>query len=129
MSWLNWSLKLHIRLRTISFLVLSHITLVYVPWMLYSFVWSYLIKNVAHAQLYVDQTQKYFWVFYMFLESIFVLKNLKIFKICATLFWRLDSWVKPVTRPQSRAYSEALGDSLASHSTSREKDLEKFSKI
>ena len=35
----------------------------YVQWMPYSFVWLYLIKYVAHAQIYVDQTQKDFWVF------------------------------------------------------------------
>ena len=38
MSWLNWSLKLHIRLRTISFLVPTHITHVYVQWMPYSLI-------------------------------------------------------------------------------------------
>ena len=63
MTWLNCSLKLHIRLRSISSLVPTHITHVYVQWMSYSFVWLYLIKCVAHSQLYVDQIQKDFWVF------------------------------------------------------------------
>ena len=60
MAWLNWSLKLHIWLRTISFLVPTHISHVYVQWMPYSFMWLYLFKCVALTQSYVDQTQKIF---------------------------------------------------------------------
>ena len=64
MSWLNWSLKFHIRLRTVSLLVSTHITHVYVQWMPYSFVWLYLIKCVVHTQSYADQTQKKkIWIF------------------------------------------------------------------
>ena len=36
--------------------------------MLISFVWLYMIKCDVYAQLLIDQTQKYFWVFYMFLK-------------------------------------------------------------
>ena len=90
MPWLNWSLKLHIRLRTISYLVSTHITHVYVQWMPYSFVWLYSIKWVAHAQSYVDQTQKDFWVFLVVFGKCFCFEKIqKIQKICATLFWWL----------------------------------------
>ena len=34
-----------------------------VQWISYSFMWLYLIKCVVHTQVYVDQTQKDFWVF------------------------------------------------------------------
>ena len=38
--------------------------------MLISFVWLYMFKCDVYAQLLVDQTQKDFWVFYMFLKLI-----------------------------------------------------------
>ena len=38
--------------------------------MFISFVWLYMFKCDVYAQLLVDQTQKYFWVFYMFLKVI-----------------------------------------------------------
>ena len=125
MSWLNRSLKLHIRLRTTSFLVPTHITHVYVQWMSYSFVWLYLIKYVAHAQLYVDQTQKNFECFNCFW---------KVF-----LFWKISkNLCNPVLAtclagqanrmPQSRAHTEGFRDSLVGQSLSHEKDLEKFQK-
>ena len=38
--------------------------------MLISFVWLYMFKCDVYAQVLADQTQKYFWVFYMFLKVI-----------------------------------------------------------
>ena len=38
--------------------------------MLISFVWLYILKYDVHAQVLADQTQKDFWVFYMFLKVI-----------------------------------------------------------
>ena len=35
-----------------------------------AYVWLYMFKCDVYAQLLVDQTQKYFWVFYMFLKVI-----------------------------------------------------------
>ena len=91
MAWLNWSLKLHVRLGTISLLISTHITHVYVQQMLYSFVWLYLIKCVFTGSIFVDQTQKDFWVFQLFLESIlFLQKIVKIFKNSVALFWLLS---------------------------------------
>ena len=61
MPWLNWSLKLHIRLRTISLLISTHNTQVYVQWMLYSFVWLYLIKCVFTCSIFADSNTKIFF--------------------------------------------------------------------
>ena len=36
--------------------------------MLIPFVWLYMFKCDVYTQLLSDQTQKYFWVFYMFLK-------------------------------------------------------------
>ena len=69
-SWLNWSLKLHSGLWTIPHLILTHNTQDFVQLMLILFVWLYMFKCDVYAQLLVDQTQKYFWVFYMFLKLI-----------------------------------------------------------
>ena len=60
MPWLNWSLKLHIRLRTISLLISTHNTQVYVQWMPYSFVWLCLLKCVFTCSIFVDSNAKIF---------------------------------------------------------------------
>ena len=83
MSWLNWSLKLHIRLRTISLLISTHITHVYIQWMPYSFVWLYLIKCVSHAQFLLVKHKNIFWVFWLLMESIFFF--IKMSKISKTM--------------------------------------------
>ena len=44
--------------------------------MLISFVWLYMFKYDVYAQVLVDQTQKYFWVFYMFLKVILYFRYL-----------------------------------------------------
>ena len=43
---------------------------------------------IKHKQIF--QCFNYFW-------KVFILKIFKNFKNCATLFWQLASWVKPVT--------------------------------
>ena len=60
MPWLNWSLKLHIRLRTISLMISTHNTEVYIQWMPYSFVWLYLLKCVFTCSIFVDSNTKRF---------------------------------------------------------------------
>ena len=76
MIWLNWSLKLHIRLRTISILVPTHITHVYTQWMSYSFVWLYLFKCFLHTQFLLLKHKKIFecfncfWKVFLFLQKI-----------------------------------------------------------
>ena len=68
MTCLNWSLKLHSKLWIIPHLILTHNTRDFVQIMSISFVWLYMFKCDVYAQLVVDQTQKDFWVFYMFLK-------------------------------------------------------------
>ena len=65
-------------------------------------------------------------VFSFFLESAFVLKNIKNFKNYATLFWRLCLMGQASCETLVTAYTTALGDSLVSHGPSSEKHLEKF---
>ena len=108
MSWLNWSMKFHIRLRTISHLVPTHITHVYVQWMPYSFVRLYLIKCGIHTQSYVDQTQKDFWIFLVVFGKSFCFEKFQQIQNLCNSILATDSQVKPVTRPQSWAYLEAL---------------------
>ena len=69
-------MKLYSGLRTIPHLILTHNTQVLVQLMLISFVWFYMIKCDLYAQLLVDQTQKYFWVFYMFLKVFLCFRTL-----------------------------------------------------
>ena len=59
-TWLNWSLKFHIKLRTISLLISTHNTQVYVQWKPYLFVWLYLIKCVFTCSIFVDSNTKIF---------------------------------------------------------------------
>ena len=92
MPWLNWSLKLHIRLRTISLLISTHNTQVYVQWMLYSFVWLYLLKCVFTCSIFVDSNTKRFLsvlsVFFVVVVVVVVCfyKNWKISKTMLPCF-------------------------------------------
>ena len=70
MTWLNWSLKFHSGLWIIPHLILTHNTQDFVQIMLISFVWLYMFKCDVYAHVLADQTQKYFWVFYLFLKVI-----------------------------------------------------------
>ena len=131
MPWLNWSLKLHVRLRTISHLRPPHITHVYVQWIPYSFVWLYLIKCVVHTQSYVDQTQFFFSFFEYFscFGKCFVSKIFSKIQKFSTLSFG-DSLAShasheaPVTSLHRRFH-----DSLASETSNHEKYLEISSKI
>ena len=80
MTWLNWSLKLYSSLRTIPHLILTYNTQVFFQLMFISFVWLYMLKCDVYAQLLVDQTQKAFWVFYMFFKVILCLH---VFSFCS----------------------------------------------
>ena len=52
-----------------------------VQWMLILFVWSYVFKCDMYTLLLVDQTQKYFWVIYMFLKLFLCFYVLSFFFI------------------------------------------------
>ena len=58
----------------------QHTTLVQL--ILISFVWLYMLKCDVYAQLLVNQTQKYFWVFYMFLKVILYFHALSFCSKC-----------------------------------------------
>ena len=90
MPWLNWSLKLHIRLRIISFFISIHNTQVYVQWMSYSFVWLYLIKCVFICLIFVDSNTKRFFSVLGVFGKYFVFTKTKNFKNSVALFWRLS---------------------------------------
>ena len=90
MPWLNWSLKLHIRLRTISLLISTHNTQVYVQWMPYSFVWLYLIKCDFTWSIFVDSNTKRFLSVLGVFGKYFVFTKTENFKNSVALFWRLS---------------------------------------
>ena len=90
MPWLNWSLKFHIKLRTISLLISTHNTQVYVQWMPYSFVWLYLIKCAYTCSVFVDSNIKRFLSVLVVFGKYFVFTKTENFKNSVTLFWRLN---------------------------------------
>ena len=94
MPWLNWSLKLHIRLRIISLLISTHNTQVYVQWMPYSFVWLYLLKCVFTCSIFVDS-------------------NTKIFLSVLGVFWKVLCFYK--NWKISKTVLPCFGDSVAGH--------------
>ena len=125
MHWLNWSLKLHIRLRIISLLISTHNTQVYVQSMSYSFVWLYLLKYVFTCLIFVDSNTKRFLSVLGVFGKYFVFTKLKNFKNSVALFWRLSRWSS-----KSNATAVSLrvnfGDLFASERSSHEGYTEIF---
>ena len=125
MPWLNWSLKLHIRLWNISLLISTHNTQVYVQWMPYSFVWLYLLKCVFTCSIFVDSNTKRLLSVLGVFGKYFVFTKLKNFKNNVTLFWRLS-------RGSSKSHATAassrvdFGDLFASEKSNREGYTEIF---
>ena len=128
MPWLNWSLKLHIRLRTISFLISIHITHVYVQWILYSFVWFYLIKCAFTCSILVNQTKRFFSVLVVFGKYFVFTKIVKISKTVLSCFGNSVAG-RSSRMPQSRAHSEIFRGSLAGQCPSHKKYFEYFPKF
>ena len=107
MPWLNWSLKFHIRLRTISLLISIHNTQVYVQWLSYSFVWLYLIKCVFTCSIFVDSNTKRFLSVLVVFVKYFVLTKTENFKNRLPCFG--DSIAGQSSRmPQSQARRSIL---------------------
>ena len=142
MPWLNWSLKFHIRLRTISLLISTHNTQVYVQWMPYSFVWLYLLKCVFTCSIFVDSNIKIFLsVLGVFGKYFVFTKTEKFQKQCcpvlatqswviqvacyscelACCFWWLVREWKVQSRWVHRDFRGLARDSLASRPSSRKK--------
>ena len=148
MPWLNWSLKLHIRPKTILLLISTHNTQVYVQWMSYSFVWLYLLKCVFTCSIFVDSNSKIFLsVLGVFGKYFVFTKTEKKFqKLCCPVlatqsraiqiacynrelagwFWRLVRKWKVQSRGVHRDFRGSARDSLAGRPSSREKHLEIF---
>ena len=101
MTWLNWSLKLHSSLWTISHLILTHNTQDFVQIMLISFVWLYMFKCDMYAQILVDQTRKDFWVFYMFLKVTLYFRAFSFCPKCIFVFF-FKNWFRGLFARSSR---------------------------
>ena len=149
MPWLNWSLKLHIRLRTISLLIYTHNTQVYVKWMPYSFVWLYLIKCVFTYSIFVDSnTRRFLSVLGVFGKYFVFTKTEKFQKQCCPVlatqsqviqvachnrelagrFWQLVREWEVQLQGVYRDFRGSAYDSLTSETSSREKHLANFFK-
>ena len=92
-TWLNWSLKLQSGVRTIPHLILTHNTQDFVQTMLISFVWMYMFKCDVYAQVLVDQTQRDFWVFYIFLKVILYFRGFSFCSKCIFVFF-FKNWFR-----------------------------------
>ena len=74
----------------------THKTLI--QWMLISFVWLYMSKWDVYAQILVDQTQKDFWVFYLFLKVILYFHVLCFCSKCIFVFFSSKTGSEVVSR-------------------------------
>ena len=147
MPWLNWSLKLHIRLRTISLLISTHNTQVYVQWMPYSFVWLYLLKCVFTCLIFVySNTKRFLSVLGVFGKYFIFTKTENFQKHCcpvlttqsrviqipcysrelACWFWRLVREWKVQSQRVHRDFRGLARNFLAGRPSSCEKHLEIF---
>ena len=72
MTWLNWSLKVYSRLRTIPHLIhTQHTCLMFNKYLIHLLDCTCLNVMCVRSIIYCS-TQKDFWSFYMFLEVIFI---------------------------------------------------------
>ena len=145
MPRLNYSLKLHIRLRTISLLISTHNTQVYVHWIPYSFVWLYLLKCVFTCSIFVNSnTKRFLSVLGVFGKYFVFTKTEKFQKQCcpvlatqsrviqvacnnhelACWFWRLVHEWKVQSRGIHSDFRGSTHDSPAGRRSSHEKHLE-----
>ena len=125
MVWLNWSLKLYIRLRTISLLIsTSHITRVCSMNVIFICV-IVLDKMCFHMlNLCWSNTKRFFSVLVIFGKYFVFAKIVKIFKNSVALFWRLSRGLV-----QLQTHTMIFRSSLASQCPNHKKDLEYFSKF
>ena len=68
-------------------------TRLWFQWMLISFVWLYMFKWDVYTQILVDQTQKVFWVFYLFLKVILYFRVLCFCSKCIFVFF-FKNWFR-----------------------------------
>ena len=92
LDWIDhWSFTLIYRLFHIWYSPTTYKTLIQLT--LISFVWLYMFKCDVYAQLYVNQTQKYFWVFYMFLKVILYFLVFSFWSKCIFVFF-FKNWFR-----------------------------------
>ena len=122
-------IKTHIRLRTISLLISTHNTQVYIQWMSYSFVWLYLIKYVFTCSIFFYSNTKIFLSVLGVFGKYFVFtkkkKKNENFKNGVALFWRL---IRGSTKSHAIAASSRVGfgDLFANERSNREGYIEIF---
>ena len=85
---------------------------IFVQWMLISFVWLYMFKCDVYIQFLVDQTQKDFWVFYMFLKMFLCFRVLSfcpncIFHVFHQKLLQRHFYEKLATKPFPRKWVKA----------------------
>ena len=61
--------------------------------MLISFAWLYMLKCDVYAHVLADQTQKYFWVFYMFFKVILYFPVFRFCSKCIFVFF-FKNWFR-----------------------------------
>ena len=143
-------MKFHIRLRTISLLISTHNTQVYVQWMPYLFVWLYLLKCVFICSIFVDSNTKRFLSILGVFGKYFVFTKTKKFqkRCCPVLatqsrviqvacyscelacwFWRLVCKWRVQSWGVHKDFRSSARDSLAGRPSSHEKHLENFSQF
>ena len=102
---------------------------------LFNYTW---LNVLCLSNIMFDQTQKYFKVFWLFLEVIFVLKNLQKSKNLSLCIFATHSRVMlsgELSRENTESFEhwtsfwQLYHDSLASGHMSRKKNLENFSKF
>ena len=125
MPWLNWSLKFHIRLRTISLLISTHNTQVYVLWMPYSSVWLYLLKCVFTCPIFVySNTKRFLSVLGVFGKYFVFIKTERFQKQCYPV---LATQLRVIKLWNSATSSRVnFGDLFASEGSNREGYTETF---
>ena len=86
-------MKLHSSLKTIQHLILTHNTQDFDSINAYLILWLYMLKCDVYAQVLADQTQKYFWVFYMFFKVILYFHDFSFCSNCIFVFF-FKNWIK-----------------------------------
>ena len=123
-------------------MISTHKTQVYIQWMPYSFVWLYLIKYVFTCSIFVDSNTKRFLSVLVVFGKHFVFTKTENFKNSVALFrlsqvtchsrvlvgrfWRLVRKWKVQSQGVHRDFRGSARDSLASETSSCEKNLANF---
>ena len=116
MTWLNWSLKLHSRLRTIPHLVHTHNTQVWCSMNIY------FICMIVHVQMwcvcaqsYMDQTKKIFDRFICIWKCF---SSLFVFKFCTYFVFQCFKLIF-MLKNRGQSLSRVVRNLAASHETEK----------